>query len=266
MKPKQPPLRILTNGCSHSRACIPDLTAEEHFKSSWPRVLEAMDNYDVDNIAQDGKANHYIVEETIRYIYNEVIKPDVVIVQLTDFVRINLFDRNMSGTWIPGVFSTQQGYNMTTKPPYVKIPGLDVNDLAVDRTIARDKKVQHQVGDSTHTYEQITTLTLLAALSNICDSMNIRLGIVPYLGFNDSIEDETFNSIPKHNWIVENPKYGLYNDLLYYYDTPDTYHFEAAAHKEVAQIVADWITDGNQITVNELPWDNSMRQHMFIYD
>lgn len=266
MNQKQPPLRILTNGCSHSRACIPDLTAEEHFKSSWPRVLEAMDNYDVENIAQDGKANHYIIEETMRYLFNNAdVPPHVVVIQLADFERINVFNRRNSGQWIPGVFATQQGKNMTTDPGFIKIPGLDISDLHVDRTTAKGV-TRHGIGDNTHTYEQITTLTLLAALSTLCWHSNIKLGIIPYFGFNDSVEDATFQAIPDNAWIVENPKYGLYNDLLYYYETPDTWHFEAAAHKEVAQIVDDWIKTGAQIKVNELPYDNTMKHHMFVYD
>lgn len=263
---KQPPLRVLTNGCSHTRACIPDLTAEEHNKSSWPRVLEAMDNYDVINLAQDGKANHYIIEETIRYLFNNAeVPPHIVVIQLTDFERINVFNRRNSGQWIPGVFATQQGKNMTTDPSFIKIPGLDVSDLHVNRTTAKGV-TRHGIGDSTYKYEQITTLSMLAALSIVCSNWNIRLGILPYFGLNNSIEDATFQTIPKENWIVANPQYGLYNDLLYYYETPDTWHFEAAAHKEIAQIVNDWITEETQIVVNESPFDNAMKHHMFVYD
>lgn len=263
---KQPPQRVLINGCSHSRACIPNLTAEAHYNGSWPRILETMNNYDVWNISQDGKANHYIIEETMRCLYNDYDKPSIVIIQLTDFMRINLFKNTMSGSWVPGVFSTQQGLNMSTKTPYVKLPGSTVNDLSIKRTDPDGGKTKIAIGDKSYLYEQITTLTLLAALSDLCSMWNIKLGILPYFGFNQSVNDVTFDYIPTENWIVDNPENGLYNDLLYYFATPDTYHFEATAHTEIAELVEDWITTGKQVKVNSIPYDNTMKNHMFVYD
>ena len=266
-------MKVLVNGCSHSRACIPDAPADIHFESSWPRLLSKKLDCEVINLSQDGKSNHWMIEETIRAIINNPTVTNVVL-QLTEFQRINLYKKARSGEWQPDDFlsQTRHGFQLDQqsenyKPHYVKIPGSSEEDLMVSRTIKERVNKQHvAIGDSTLTYEMISTASLLVGLQRLCDSLQIKLHLLPYFGFGDTISDKTFNWISPSSWIIENYSFGMYNDLLYYYSTPDTWHFEKAAHDEIANIVMDHITKDKKIKVNTRPFDTSMMDYMFIYD
>ena len=262
-----PQTKILINGCSHTKAVIPGVLAENHAESAWPHILTQSLNFHIDNVAKGGKANHVILEETLRIILNPNTYTHVI-VQTTEFDRINFFNKKFSGQWNAGDIDSQTRMHLrsNTGQWFQKLPGWSKDDLRFTKSIGPDATEQFDVGDDTHTYEQVTTASLLAALYEVCLNKNIKLGILPYFGFHVAKNDRVLDNVPNTAWIVSNYEYGLYNDLLYFYDTPDTWHLEAAAHIEIASIVSDWLLDGTQVAVNTAPFDNAMRNWMFVYD
>lgn len=244
--------RILINGCSHTRACIPDAKAEEHQHSSWPRVLENISNIKVDNIATDGKSNITMIEETIRYVIHKGEAYTDVIIALTDWQRQNVFKRIHSGMWKPDNFDSQ--ISIQKKKWYAKIPGLDAKaDLYARRTTDLGMR-NFPIGDTTNNQPILSAGTLLYCLRELCDKHDIRLTIINYFPFEGCLIDPVYLHL-KNNFLIDNCEFGLYNHLLWSFETPDTYHFEKSAHVAIAGYVMDYMLYNEKLVVREDGYD-----------
>jgi hypothetical protein len=234
-------LKILVNGCSHTAANIPDI--EDPLSGiPWPTILGDLLKANVFNMSRSGKANNVIVEETIRYLINE---QDInhVVIQLTEFSRLNLFREEYSFTWIPGDVSSQ----LSIRPNncYLKHP----HNFSVSR-VTDNILYDASIGDKSLIYDIITLGTLVNCLSVMCKQRNIGLTIISYYLIGDSIEDEVWNSIPEESFLVKNRRYGIQDHFTREFQLPDGGHFEQKFHYHLAKLVLDHINNKTQIIVN----------------
>jgi len=247
------PKKILVNGCSHTRALIPD----NEDGPGWAERLSELLDKPVLNLAEDGKANEQLVEECIRYL---VYKDDVdhIIIQLTQWQRINLFRRKCSMHWESGDLSSQilrlQEDWHFNDCQYVKLPGLTANDFQVRRHIGFPNEYSQLIGDATYTQNRIVVGTLIHALWNMCVQRDIKLTIINYSPLGDVTEDPVWN-LPEECFLIRNRKYGLYNHLNWKFSVLDNFHFEEKAHDYIAKIMADNYNNQTQIEVNEKNYD-----------
>tara|TARA_R110000744_G_scaffold10628_8_gene32996 strand:- start:4230 stop:5006 length:777 start_codon:yes stop_codon:yes gene_type:complete len=245
--------KILVNGCSHTRACIPDASEEDHHNSSWPRVLENLTGLTVTNIATDAKANNTMIEETIRYLIHKGAGYDHAIVALTDWQRINVYKAIYSGMWKPNNFRSQ--LTNQNKKWYAKLPGLSYDeDMVAQRTMEQGVK-KFPIGDSTYRQSILSAATLLYCLRDLCDKLEIKLTILNYHPFYDCLVDPVYVQL-KDNFLIDNTEHGLYNHLLWSFKTPDTYHFEKNAHVAIAGYVMGYILYDDKLVVREDGYDS----------
>lgn len=251
-------LKIVINGCSHTKAHIPD---NEHGKP-WPIIMGEENNWDVRNLATNGKANTEIIEELLRYIAH-FPKTDYVVCQLTEWRRMNFYNRSSSNKWIPGKFESHT-------PFYEKIPA-GGNEL--DLTVYRDTGTVHErkirIGDSELLHERITTGSLANALYQVCKANGIGLTIVNMHSIGQAKFDPVWLGIDKDCFLIKNKRFGLYNHLLWSYSTPDTFHFEHLSHYEVAYRVANHIKHKERLNVIEKDYDathNIFEHRVAVYD
>lgn len=250
--------KVLVNGCSHTRANIPDNPSG----APWPTIFGERACINVINLAADGKANQQIVEETIRYLINT---PDIdyVVIQLNEWKRLNLFKKNNSFTWVPGEIDTQ-----INPDEYVKIPAEDNRDLRVFRFYGTPRQEPHEIGDTSLVQNIITVGTLVNCLSNMCTQRNIGLSIINFHALGDCVLDPVWSTIPNEHFLIHNRNRGLYNHLLWMFDTPDTFHFEHAAHKYIAELVYEHYLVGKQVLVTKKDFDmtfNNVAERIFSY-
>ena len=252
MNSKHNPKKILVNGCSHTEAVIPDLLEMHWQKYCWPTLLSQKLRCEVVNIATSGKANIQIIEETVRYLLNY---PDVdhVVVQLTDWSRINLFKKNKSFTMIPGDISSQFGKKESSLYRMASFPNSILED---------DGRVT-EYGDESEVYEILSTFTLLNMLYLYCVQKNIKLSLINYHKINpDILDDIVVKNIPKEIFIQSDITVGMHQ----YLDTKyirDGGHFHKPAHVELSDRIADHIGNGNQIVIQK---ELIMAQEKIIYD
>lgn len=251
-------LKIVINGCSHTKATIPD---NIHGKP-WPIIMGEDNNWDVRNLATNGKANTEIIEELLRYIAH-FPETEYVVCQLTEWKRINVYKREDSNKWIPGKFGSQA-------PFYEKIPaGNNELDLTVYRHTGTVDENKTPIGDSELLYERITTGSLVNALYQVCKTNGIGLTIVNMHAIGHTKFDPVWRGINKNCFLIKNKRFGLYNHLLWSYSTPDTFHFEHAAHYEIAYRVANHIKYKERLEVNEEDYDatyNIFEHRVAVYD
>lgn len=265
-QPNQLP-KVLINGCSHTRAAIPDNPTGD----PWPVIFSEMAGVESVNIAMDSKANQQIVEETIRYLIN---KSDIdhVVIQLNEWKRLNLFKRSASFSWVPGELETQI-FSLTndwkvSEYDYVKIPAMDNKDLRVARFVDTPQETIYPIGDESYINNIVTVGTLVNCLHTICLQRDIGLTIINFHALGDCIIDPVWSTIPKDRFLVQNHHRGLYNHLLWMFDTPDTFHFEHAAHYKIADWVYEHYIAGKQVKVKKEDFDrtfNNVADRIFAY-
>lgn len=264
--PNQLP-KILINGCSHTRAVIPDNPTG----AAWPVIFSEMAGVEAINIAIDGKANQQIVEETIRYLIN---KSDVdhVVIQLNEWKRLNFFRRTSSFNWTPGELETQilpmASSWKVGETDYVKIPAADNRDLRVTRYVDDPQERVYSIGDESYVNNIVTIGTLVNCLHMLCKQRDIGLTIINFHALGDCIADPVWSTIPRERFLVQNCHSGLYNHLLWMFDTPDTFHFEHAAHYKIADWVYDHYIAGKQVKVKKEDFDrtfNNEAERIFDY-
>lgn len=259
MSQPNPKRKILVNGCSHTRAEIPD--GEE--KLPWPKILADKLECQLVNLAKDGKANYQIVEETIRYLLNDS-QFEHVVVQLTEWKRLNFFRSNHSFTWIPADIESQ-----TKDFGHVKIPAVNDKDLRVTRFLNTPNEKHYDIGDKSLVNNIITTGTLVSCLYSLCERLGISLTIINYHSIGDCVYDAVWKSIPNECFLIKNKTRGMYNHLLWNFETPDTFHFEQASHYYLANLVYEHYVSGKRITVNDKDYDmtfNNAVQRIFSYE
>ena len=251
--------KILVNGCSHTRAHVPD---DPTNKISWPNLLAYNTGHEVINIAEDGKANFQIVEEAIRFVINRSFTIDHVVIQLTDWTRLNFFRKQASGTWMPRDFLSQKsGVDV-----YVKIPAADNKDLHVKRLTGTPKQKIVEIGDRTLIHNIITCGTMVNSLSRLCREKGLGLTIINYYELGDCRGDDVWADIPDEDFLIINRVNGLYNHLCWLYDTPDTMHFEKSAHFYISGLVEDHIDRGQSIRVSDQNYDEIHNIQTPIFD
>lgn len=249
--------KVLINGCSHTRAEIPDNPKGD----PWPKIFGAYAGVDVVNLAQDGKSNHIMIEESIRYIINRD-DVDHVVIMLNEWKRINLFRKTASFKWHPDELESQVCAlrdDWTGKQTdYVKIPAASNDDLIINRFVGTPSKNTIEIGDRSLMEQRITAGTLMYALFRICELAGIGLTIINMHSIGEALYDATWDSISQDCFLLSNPERGLYNDLCWRHDTPDTFHFEHNAHFEIAKMVTEHYTAGIQVKVTSRDYD---REH-----
>ena len=153
--------KILVNGCSHTKASIPDLEEFEESNFSWPQLLSNKMECEVVNLATVGKSNFIILEEAQRYLlnYSDI---DHVVIQLTEWHRWALYKKNQSFRFIPGEPETQfDRLSLATNNYYIKVPGVSQDDCKITVTDTNGIMKTRRIGDSSFFYERLTCATML---------------------------------------------------------------------------------------------------------
>lgn len=248
--------KILVNGCSHTRALIPAPGPGYAYVKeppSWPTLLGQQLDRHVVNLAEDGKANKQIVEETARYILHRD-DVDHAIIQLTEWHRVGFFKRSWSMAWEPDRLDTQVlRLQPEWKPKtfqYIKLP-VKPDDLQVRRNVGFPNEEVHNFGDATLIQNRIVVGTMVNMLYHLCESKGVKLTVIPFRDLMDVVEDPVWKSIPDKCFLIRNKKWGLYNHLLWLFRTPDSYHFEGAAHEFIANILVDNCKNNKRLKVSE---------------
>ena len=273
MTPNQKKKKLLINGCSHTRAMIPrfvngKLEPGDPTAKPWSKLVAKRLDWEPISLAEDGKSNNRIIEETIRYLIN-IDSVDHVVVQLTDWMRINLYRESHSGKWVPGKLHTQL-HRMAGRvvEDYVKIPAASDNDLQVNRFIDTPNQKKYLIQDRELIEPRIIAGTLMNCLVSLCKSKGIGLSILLFGNLGRCIDDVVWSSIPEELFVVKNHRYGVYEHMCWMFETPDTYHFAKDGQEYLADIVYHHIANGERVIVNEKlfkPYDNEL-DRIFSYD
>jgi len=251
---------LLSSGCSFTAG---QYAEGKTYKTPWPKLLAKKLNTSNYDVAAPGTDNNLILDQAIHYLlvykhYN-LTSPTYVAVQITDFFRRLIFNRNKSGTILPSKFSTQSnirhkftkinnwGYENKFQEPSTKVHIGKFNKTSSDSLSSEVKFIL----DDTQHHHAFETLLRLAQLKKICDLTNIPLVIINYYGFGYWKKDPLYDII-KPSLLIENADYGLYNELLWLnFNRPDNYHFDQEAHEWQAETFYDFLINDKKITVNE---------------
>lgn len=233
-------VRILVNGCSHTSADIPDNRQGD----PWPRIFCDKIDAELISLAEQGKDNNWILEETIRYLINDD-NINHVMVYFTDWKRLNIFRTKKSFTWIPGDLKTQLP-RLNNAP---NDPNTSVNFARLAYTIeTRVPSGIIRFGDTSKMYERIYTGTLTNCLYQLCLSKNIGLTIINIDSLGDAKDDKVWSKIPNELFLFKN--YHLSSTKHHFlgkYSMPDDGHFEHAFHYELADHVEAHYRNKTQI-------------------
>ena len=273
---------LLSSGCSFTAGQY-----GEHivYEAPYPTILSSKLQSKYVNLSAPGSDNIYIIQSLIHYIlvknfdgFDEMY----VTVQLSDFFRKLVFNRKQSGTVQPCDINSQInlrkrfkkinnfGRELVAKEASTYVitlarhETLENTDLGKICTIQKGKDVV-QVGDATFNYQKLETLIALNSLKAICDQRGIKLAIINYYGFGEWKDDLLLLKI-KENFVIDNPQFGLYNELLWLgFNRPDNYHFDLEAHEWQASMLYDYFKYNKQITVREDPAPNSDNTNVYDY-
>lgn len=241
--------KILINGCSHSTSYgyIVHTYQPKYIGKGWPEIFEEITDTEVISLAEAGKSNHWMIEESIRYIINDN-SVDHVIIMLTELKRCNLYKRAKSNEWEIGNIKSQFSrlknngdlkYNSKFYVRYI----IDEKDNSFFKNF-NDESMIHQI---------ITTGTMLNALAMICSSKNIGLTIGNFEGIpRKFLNDMVWNSIPFNYFLSTN----IENGLLDYYFNKDrkkyevnNCHLNQIANSEIAEMIKTHYLYGDQINI-----------------
>lgn len=245
------PKKILVNGCSHTKAHIPDLPEINESAFSWPKLLSDKMECEVVNLATVGKDNFIILEEAQRYLlnYSDV---DHVVIQLTEWHRWALYKKNQSFRFIPGEPETQfDRLSFAKNNFYIKIPGITHEDCKVTVTETSGLLKTRQIGDSSFFYERLTCATMLFNLYYYCLNNNIGITVLPYdsMGENDEPNDAVYQKIPKSIFLQKNYEIGLWDYLILDHEAIGG-HFVSSAHTFITDLVYNHILNGTQTYID----------------
>ncbi len=235
-------VRILVNGCSHTAADIPDNPEGD----PWPKILCDKIDADLINLALPSKDNTWILEETIRYLINDD-NINHIIIYLTDWSRLNVYNIRKSFTWVPGEIETQFGRlrknynrNEVTVRDYVR--------LHRRGKLFGGEEGNKSIGDKSQIFEIITIGTLTNCLYQICKSKNIGLTIINLAPIGDSKDDKVWTEIPNDLFLFSNNKLSsIFYHFYGKYGNPDLGHFEHSFHYELADHVEAHYRNKTQI-------------------
>jgi len=273
---------LLSSGCSFT---VGQYGEEKIYEAPYPTILSSKLQSKYVNLSAPGADNIYIIQSLIHYILvkNFVVFDEVyATVQLSDFFRKLVFNREHSGTVHPCDINSQInlrkkfrkinnfGYELFNKETSTYIITLARNetieniDLERIRTVRKGRDVT-QVGDSTFNYQKLETLIALNSLKAICDQRGINLAIINYYGFGEW-KDDTLLLQLKENFVIDNPEFGLYNELLWLgFNRPDNFHFDLEAHEWQASMLHDYFKYNKRITVREEPAPNLDNTNVYDY-
>jgi len=234
---------LLTNGCSTSAAYIIDAPSTEN----WTKFLGRKLNLSVVNLAENGKSNFRILEETSRYIINSLPTNtiiDTAVVQLTDWHRDNYFKQSHSFSWVPGDLDTQ----LYSKECFVKLSGIEAQPMHLFRTEKDGSTARHIAGDSSCVYDIITQYTLIYLLQELCKSNGIQLYFLTMNGWPDLMDDPVINMVDDSKFLFKN-KIGHLRDHLVYagIQSLGASHVTHKGHMVLAEWIYDLITVGKRI-------------------
>jgi hypothetical protein len=239
---------LLTNGCSLSSAKIPDGPSTEN----WTKHLGKKLNLKVLNLAEAGKNNFRIIEETTRFLITTDIKVDMVVIQLTDWFRENFFKAEKSFNWVPGELDTQ----------------LYSQDCF--RSRGHEEFAFTRIGDRSLIYSIITYFTLLNSLQSLCEKKNIPFYIFYGWGFLDNIEDPIISTIDKNRFLFKEfiPQFILMDYLEkkgLYVDKRDVKHPTLASHRYISELLYDLIKYGKQVDSSEFKYNKPFIKYIYDY-
>jgi hypothetical protein len=255
-----PPLpnKILVNGCSQSQAWVIDGPSEDMQKNSWPSVLQKISDFNLVNLATNGKDNSNIILETQRYLlnYNDVSH---VVLQLTVNNRINLYRQKNSFKFIPNDPITQfdRLADLNGEEGNPEQPGrypryyLKIELPCPIWLMHKGEKKRYEIGDSSLFYHRLNTATQLFNLYFYCFQNNIGLTVIPFdsIGDREELQDNAFVKIPKRIYLQNDIQVGFMEHLNSIYPHHGG-HFEILAHQYIAEKVYDHIKENKHVEIN----------------
>tara|TARA_R110002153_G_scaffold40415_4_gene115735 strand:+ start:759 stop:1520 length:762 start_codon:yes stop_codon:yes gene_type:complete len=234
---------LLTNGCSTSAAYIIDAPSTEN----WTKFLGEKLDLPVVNLAENGKNNFRIIEETSRYIINALATNTVIntcVVQLSCWKRDNYFKQSHSFTWLPDDLDSQ----LYTKDCFVKLSGIEAQPMMLFRTEKDGSTEMHRCGDDSLVYDIITQYTFLFLLQELCKSNNISLYFFTMNGWPDILDDPVIRAVDDSKFLFIN-KTGDLRDHLVYEGIQEVgqSHVIHNGHKVLSSWLFDLIKTGKRI-------------------
>lgn len=293
---------ILINGCSFTYG-----TQLKDSTYSYSHILQKMlPDEEILDISEESKCNNYMIFELLSYLHkfsnNSEKLPKIVVLQTTDSYRTGLPDWHSSGTWIPNniesiihrldrnrkteytrrfvkIVHWQQYFKILKKMEVMFEEGLDEKALRHKRSMgmgtslhyddAKPKAKRYKLGDETFIYDEMNHALGICNLQNLCKKLNVRLIIMNYYGFSQSmLQDPVVKNIDRDDYLLDNaPEFGMYNHLLQegFGRTEDEYHFNEAAHYYQAKILYDFITKDQKIIAHEITSEKLDKFPVFDY-
>lgn len=274
---------LLSSGCSFTAG---QFEAGKKYTSPYPSILGSKLGLKSVNLSAAGADNIFIIQSLIHYLLVknfDVLDKVYVTVQLSDFFRKLVFRRDKSGSVQPADLGSQ----LNLRDRFVKLNSFDyelTNKKAsalvvtfhryeekekvtrtLQRRIVRGGKDIVDIGDTTFNYQKLETLIALNSLKTICDQKGIKLAIINYYGFGKWKNDTLLLKL-KDNLVIDNPEFGLYNELLWLgFNRPDNYHFDLEAHEWQASMLYDYFKHNKRITVREDPAPNLDKTKVYDY-
>lgn len=273
---------LLSSGCSFTAGQYGE---GKLYETPYPSILSSKLGLKCVNLAEAGSDNIFIIQSLIHYLLVkniDVLDKVYVTVQLSDFFRKLIFNRDKSGTVRPTDIRSQ----IRLRDRFRKINNF--NHELIDQTastylitLARNERIEKvlgghkritskgkgftQVGDTTLNYQKLETLIALNSLKAICDQKGVKLAIINYYGFGEWKNDTLLLQL-KDNLVIDNPEFGLYNELLWLgFNRPDNFHFDLEAHEWQASMLYDYFKYKKQISVREDPAPNLDKTKVYDY-
>lgn len=253
---------LLTNGCSFSAARIPDGPRTEH----WAKHVGKKLNLEVLNLAEDGKSNFRILEETSRFILSEQLHIDTVIIQLTEWDRENYYKAERSFEFIPGEFETQ----LFQQECFIKAtPGQKRNPLKIIRKTKNDiSERPYDIGDRSKIYHMISTFTLLHFLQELCKQKGINFYFFYAWGYPDMDNDPSLKLIDWDKCLYTK---NITNFTLMYYlekigiQEINHTHPTINSHIWISDAIYKLVIDNEKLDISEISYDKNMNNPIYDY-
>lgn len=250
-------MNLVVSGCSHS-TWLPkqDGSGLDTKGKLYGQVLADMLQSDYINLSDSAKDNRQIIGDAIKHICLNENTPDILVIQLTEFERMNFFVTDSYKDYDP---SKPLDYHKN----WIKFnPACYTHSerpmIHFDATV--DGYQDIHIGHPTGLAEQVQVLLDIISLQALCNQQDIQLYVLNWHGFNvlDSIPTGINESINWNSFLIDNIQCDWHEHLYWNeFKTPvDDSHFCSDAHKYIANRLYKLITTGERTIIESEPYSH----------
>jgi hypothetical protein len=247
-------MNLVVSGCSHSTWLPkPDGSGLDSKGKIYSQVLADMLQSDYINLSDIAKDNRQIIADAIKHICLSENIPGILVIQLTEFERMNFFKT-----------SSHEDYNPSKSFDYIK-NWMKFNPACLSHEHrplihfdgAIDGYQDIHIGHPQALMEQIQVLLDIISLQALCKQFGIQLYILNWHGFTQIYKIPTgiINTVNWDNFLLNNIQYDWPNHLHWNdFITPiDHSHFCADAHEYIAQRLYKLIVHNEKTIIESEP-------------